>query len=141
MSKILKEFDKNYKINRARLISNNYEEIVASNLHENININLLKRINISNIKELIKFDFMTNVNNTGDRHITLHFFDEDNTLQRVHIVLNTDDWEELKQSDNYILINDKRTEILNNTFELQEVKNILFKMLDIFRRGYDKPKI
>lgn len=139
MSKILKEFDKNYKINRARLISDNYKEIVASTLHKNINIDLLKRINIPNIKELIKFDFMTNVNNTGDRHITLHFFDEDDSFQRIHIVLNTDDWEELKQSDNYILINDKRTEILNNTFELQEVKNILFKMLDIFRRGYDKP--
>ena len=69
MHKILQEYDQQCKIRRANLIAKYYDVIVAQNLHDDIQTALLEYFSLLKLQEIVKFDFRTNVEHMGDRHI------------------------------------------------------------------------
>jgi len=136
---ILEEFDNKYKKDRSGLISEHYNKIISKELHEQMNSELLNKVSLTNVKEIIKFDFKTNVNITGDRIITIRYIDVDSQIQNLFMVLNTEDWNSIRNDqENYIEITDKRLLISDNTFELIKLRDMFFKFLDIFHRGYTR---
>ncbi len=137
MHKILQEYDQQYKIGRAKLIAKHYDEIVAQNLHKSIQIVLLAYFSLPKIQEIIKFDFRTNVEHMGDRHIWLDYYDVAGDLQKIYIVLNTKRLEYIAELPNMITINEEFTSLQESSIDLKAFKEMQAKLLNVFHRGYE----
>ena len=138
MSNILKEYDKQYKIGRAKLIASHYDDIVAIKLHDIMKSTLLEKFDLLDIKEIIRFDFRTNVDNMGDSHIWIDYYDIKNQLQNIYIVLNSKNYKYIEDLPNYIDINKIKISLNSKNLNLEELNEMQNKMLNIFHRGYDK---
>ena len=137
MHKILQEYDQQYKIGRAKLITKYYDVIVAQNLHDDIQTALLECFSLPKIQEIVKFDFRTNVEHMGDRHIWLDYYDVAGDLQKIYIVLNTKRLEYIAELPNMITINEEFTSLQESSIDLKAFKEMQDKLLNVFHRGYE----
>ena len=138
MHKILQEYDQQYKIGRAKLIAKHYDEIVAQNLHESIQTVLLECFSLPKIQEIVKFDFRTNVEHMGDRHIWLDYYDIAGDLYQICLVLNTKRLEYIVELPNTITINEEHSSLQESDMDLHMFKEMQAKLLNVFHRGYEK---
>ena len=137
MHPILQEYDRQYKIGRAKLITKHYDEIVAENLHESIQTALLESFSLPKIQEIVKFDFRTNVEHMGDRHIWLDYYDTVGDLQKIYIVLNTKKFKYITDLPNRITINEELISLKESSIDLKIFKEMQNRLLNIFHRGYE----
>jgi len=137
MHPILQEYDRQYKIGRAKLITKHYDEIVAENLHESIQTALLESFSLPKIQEIVKFDFRTNVEHMGDRHIWLDYYDTVGDLQKIYIVLNTKKFKYIADLPNRITINEELISLQESSINLKIFKEMQNRLLSIFHRGYE----
>ena len=135
--KILQEYDQQYKIGRAKLITRHYDVIVAKNLHDSIQTALLEYFSLPKIQEIVKFDFRTNVEHMGDRHIWLDYYDTVGDLQKIYIVLNTKKFKYITNFPNTITINEELISLEESNIDLKIFKEMQDKLLNIFHRGYE----
>ena len=129
--RLLEALDRECKERRAALISKHYEEIVGD-IHHFFTKEFLSRVSTIEMKEIIKFDYMTNLKVDGDKHLWINFIDINEEFHRFKIVV-------CKERGEYIIYKEKKY-----TFEILGLCMSLFETfsdlcLDVFRRGYDKP--
>jgi len=126
---ILEAYDEAYRIGRAKLIEKHYDVLVG-HIHQHFQEHIIQAISPELIvKEITKFDYMTNLKANGDRHLWINFLDTHDVLHYFEAVKYVDDKE--------VCFLDK--EVIKST--LQPSIQTLAKMcLGVFRRGYDKPE-
>ena len=128
---LLEQLDNEYKEKRAQLISQNYNTIVGE-IQNFFQINIIHKIDTKIVvQEIIKFDYMTNLKSDGDKHLWIHFTDDNHHLHTLHIINDTLEDRCIFNTTNYLLK------------DLQLPKEIIDQFsklcLSEFRRGYDKP--
>jgi len=126
---LLKALDREYKQKRAELISPNYDAIV-SKIHNQFQLDIVNKISELQVKEIVKFDYMTNLEVEGDIHLSVDFVDNNNILHHFKSVIN---------SSSYSILDKKRyiSKDVLLTFDL--IDDFSKLCLSEFRRGYDKP--
>ncbi len=129
--KLLKELDREYKQKRAELIAKNYDAIVGD-IHDSFQLDIISKVSQLQVKEIVKFDYMTNLEEEGDIHLWVDFIDSKNILHHFNCVVN---------SSSYTVLDKNRYtfEEVSLTFEL--INDFSKLCLSEFRRGYDKPVV
>lgn len=129
--KLLQKLDQEYKAKRAQLIARNYKMIVAE-IHNYFQINIINLLTDIDVQEIIGFDYMTNVDSDGDRHIWVDFRDTKSELNHFKITLETD-------IDSSCVLNTKVFLLKDINLSVESVEIFSKLCLSEFRRGYDKP--
>ena len=129
--KLLRDLDEEYREKRAELIADNNNDIVRD-IHEYFQHKIINLFLKLDVKEIVKFDYMTNLEIDGDKHIWVNFIGKNNSLNYFKIIIN-------HKTKNYCILNEKKylLEDINITIEIIEDFSEL--CLSEFRRGYDKP--
>lgn len=128
---ILRDLDQEYKLKRAQLIAKNYDMIVGE-IHKLLQTQIINLISVLNAQEITKFDYMTNLELEGDRHLWIDFLDDANTYNCLKIIIG------LKSADICIL-NDNKYHLSEISLEVETIEAFSKLCLNVFRRGYDKP--
>ncbi len=131
--KLLLALDQEYKERRAALISEHYKEIVGE-IDDYFQKNLLAKISDIQLKEIIKFDYMTNIKEDGDKHLWIHFIDSKSKLYRFKVVV-------CSTKGSYCILEDEKFDFNTINFTLEDFEEFSDLCLSEFRRGYDKPKV
>lgn len=128
---ILKDYDEAYRVGRAKIIEENYSLLVEQ-IHlyfQDHIINLIApRIKI---KEIVKFDYMTNLKISGDRHMWINFINIQNTLHYFEVIKYLPDKESIFFDKN---------PIDSSILEPSAIETLAKECLKVFHRGYDKPE-
>ena len=126
----LQKYDYECSIERTKLISKYYTDIVGD-IHDFFQENIITLFYDVKVKEILRFDYMTNLFIDGDKFLWIDFIDTDSKLHHLKVVINL-------LSDDYIEFNDSK-KVLTTTSLTKETLEKLSKMcLGVFRRGYDK---
>jgi len=123
---LLEQFDLRCKAQRAELIASNYQEIVG-NIHNYFDEQIIKNMKVV---EIVKFDYMTNVHETGDQYMWVNFFDDKKQMNKLEVIIN---------SEEIFILNDKQYSFVSMELDIEAIKVFSKMCLKVFRRGYDKP--
>jgi len=123
---LLEQFDLRCKAQRAELIASNYQEIVG-NIHNYFDEQIIKNMKVV---EIVKFDYMTNVHETGDQYMWVDFFDDKKQMNKLEVIIN---------SEEIFILNDKQYSFVSMELDIEAIKVFSKMCLKVFRRGYDKP--
>lgn len=129
--KLLKELDAEYRQKRAEVIAKNYEEIV-SEIHDFFQLQVIILLSPIKVKEITKFDYMTNLDSEGDKHLWIDFIDDDGVVNHFKTFINTNSGACELNQEKYLF------DEIGLGVDIIETFSIL--CLSEFRRGYDKPK-
>jgi len=129
--KLLEALDREYKEKRAELIAANYDSIVGE-IHHLFQTEFLNKVSDCSVQEIIKFDYMTNIKEDGDKHLWVHFIDKESNFHRFKIVV-------CSKRGSYIIFEDQKYSFDAIGISLEEFEKFSNLTLDVFRRGYDKP--
>jgi len=129
---LLVALDSEYKQKRAALIAANYEAIVGE-IHHFFQEKILHKVATTLVKEIVKFDYMTNLKRDGDKHLWIGFIGEDEMFYRFKIV-------SCRDKGMYIIFQDKQYFFDTIDFSPDIFEEFSNLCLSQFRRGYEKPK-
>jgi hypothetical protein len=124
----LQLFDKNCADSRRDLIRDNYSEIIHD-IHNFFQKEIVNAFSKTTVKEIVKFDYMTNLFTDGDKFLWIKFIDEEE--KRI-------DFEFIQASKDAVLyfFDEKRYLPSEVSLELKTVEKFSYMCLGIFRRGY-----
>lgn len=128
---LLKEYDEAYRAGRAELIATHYEEIVGA-VHRFFQERVIGSIAPSlYVKEIVKFDYMTNLKANGDKHLWIDFTDMHDQKHHFEAI-------RLSSMEEYCVLDDA-LHAYTSAFTKADIHELADRCLGIFRRGYDKP--
>lgn len=128
---LLRNLDEEYKLKRSGLIAKNYDTIVGE-IHEFFQSQIVHLVSDLNAQEITRFDYMTNLESEGDRHLSIDFLDDTNTRNCFKIIIG-------RKSDDICILNDSIYHLSQISLDTETIEAFSRLCLNVFRRGYNKP--